>query len=329
MISRGHVFVYKHIPRLFGISYRYLDHHPTKPGSSSIFYEVVKNGAENLHDFLLETGYDVIISTHIFASMILTEIRKKYPVSFKTYFIATDYTCSPGVDELDADAYFIPHKSLISEFTANGLPEEKLIPSGIPVRHVFYEHTDAQAAREKLGLPSDKRVVLMMCGSMGCGPLRELAFSLSRNIPQDVMLVVICGNNRRLYKKLKQFHHLPNVEVIGFTDKVSLYMDVASVVLTKPGGLSSTEAATKGVPMVLIDAVPGCESKNMNFFLQNKFAVTADTVEELADTVNTLLREERDVLNREALHESFSSYAAENIGAYILSEVSELNGRLS
>lgn len=329
-ISWGHVFIYRRIPRLFGASYKFIENHPPKPGTSSVIYDIVRKDAESLHDFLRETGYDIIVSTHIFASMILTEVRKKYLTNFKTYFIATDYTCSPGVDEIDAEAFFIPHKALISEFTGNGLPENKIVSSGIPVRRSFYEHVDAASAKRELDLPTDKRVILMMCGSMGCGPLRELAFTLAEGIPRDSVLVVICGNNEKLYEKFKKFCDVPNVHIVGFTRKVHLYMDAASVILTKPGGLSSTEAATKGLPMVLIDAVPGCESKNMEFFVQNGFAVTDETIEGLTAKVNLLLDDEEKAKKMSlALRESFSEYAAEKIGRYILSEVSELNGRLS
>lgn len=320
-ISWGHVFVYKRVPRLFGMGYKYTENHPPKPGKSSIIYNIVKKGAESLHEFLADAkeDFDIIVSTHIFASMILTEVRRKYFTKFKTYFIATDYTCSPGVDEIDADAMFIPHKALISDFTGNGIPEEKIVPTGIPVKRTFYDKTDADTAKEALGLPKNKRIVLMMCGSMGCGPLRELAFALSQSIPEDTALVVICGNNERLYEKFQKFRGLPNVFVIGFTRKISLYMDAASVILTKPGGLSSTEAATKGLPMVLIDAVPGCESKNMDFFIRNGFAVTDDTVEGLVSKVNELLQDkERAQKMSLALYESFAGYAAEKIGSYIL-----------
>ena len=329
-ISWGHVFIYKRIPRLFGAGYKFIENHPPKPGNSSVIYDIVRKDAESLHDYLMGAGYDIIVSTHIFASMILTEIRKKYLTNFKTYFVATDYTCSPGVDEIDADAFFIPHRSLIPEFTGSGLPEEKLIASGIPVRHSFYEHVDAVSAKRELGLPTDKRVVLMMCGSMGCGPLCELAFSLAGNIPCDTVLVVICGNNEKLYEKFGKFRDIPNVFVVGFTRKISLYMDAASVILTKPGGLSSTEAATKGLPMVLIDAVPGCESKNMEFFIQNGFAVTEETIEGLISQVNLLLTDSAKAEKLSlALRGSFAGYAAEKIGGYVLSEVSERNGRLS
>lgn len=331
-ISWGHVFVYKRAPRLFGAGYKYTENHPPKPGKQSVIYHIVKKGAESLHDFLTGEGadIDVIVSTHIFASMILTEVKRKHPTSVKIYFIATDYTCSPGVDEIDADAIFIPHRALISDFTGNGIPEEKIIVSGIPVRRAFYERTAAAQAKRELGLPAHSRMVLMMCGSMGCGPLRELAFALSQNIPTDTVLVVVCGSNERLYEKFQKLSGLPNVFVIGFTRKISLYMDAASVILTKPGGLSTTEAATKGLPMVFIDAVPGCESKNMDFFVRNGFALTDSTVDGLASKVKELLtdssRAERMSL---ALRESFEGYAAGKIGGYILSEVSNFNGRLS
>ena len=325
-ISWGHQFIYKRAPRLFGAGYKYTERHPPKPGKQSVIYHIVKKGAESFHNFLTDNGadIDIIVSTHIFASMILTEVKRKYPTHMKTYFIATDYTCSPGVDEIDADAMFIPHKALIPDFTGNGIPEEKLVVSGIPVRRAFYERVEPAAAKEALGLPVHSRIVLMMCGSMGCGPLRELAFALSQALPKDAALVVVCGSNERVYEKFQKLSGLPNVWVIGFTRKIHLYMDAASVILTKPGGLSTTEAATKGLPMVFIDAVPGCESKNLDFFIRNGFALTDETVDGLVSKVNALLTDrERAEAMSFALRESFAGYAAGKIGSYILSEVSD------
>ena len=97
--------------------------------------------------------------------------------------------------------------------------------------------------------------------------------ALVEALPKDALLVAICGNNRTLERNLRALIHTPRLQVLGFTDRMSDYMDAADLFITKPGGLSTTEAATKGVPLVLFNAVPGCETRNLEFLLSIGCAV--------------------------------------------------------
>ena len=160
IISKGHVFIYRKMPKLFGISYRFEENHPPKVGDESLIYDLVIRGCDSLYEYLTENTYDAIICTHVFSAMMITELKKRRKCSVKSYFVATDYTCSPGVSQTALDKYFIPHKKLIKEFCENGIPESKLVPSGIPVRMDFYKRTDPKEAKDLLSLPQDRKVVL-------------------------------------------------------------------------------------------------------------------------------------------------------------------------
>lgn len=329
IISKGHVFIYRKMPKLFGVSYRFEENHPPKRGDDSLIYELVIKGCDSLREYLSENKYDAIICTHVFSAMMVTELKKRSKCSVKSYFIATDYTCSPGVNQTALDRYFIPHKKLIPEFMDNGLPESKLIPSGIPVRMDFYKKTDPDKAKDLLSLPRNKKIVLLMCGSMGCGPIKTLAEYLPQQIPSDSLLVVICGNNRRLYKALTKYPLPDNMRVLGFTSRMPLYMDAADLILTKPGGLSSTEAAVKALPMLFIDAVPGCETRNFEFFIKNGFAEMRDSVLGLCDAVCELLENEEKLKKMSKnLKSEFSGCAVQSISEYIIKDIDCAYGRL-
>ena len=159
-----------------------------------------------------------------------------------------------------------------------------------------------------------------MCGSMGCGPIKSLAEELPEYLPPDATLVIICGSNVRLFKMLTKKQLPENCHVIGFTNKMPLYMDAADLILTKPGGLSTTEAAIKALPMLFINAVPGCETRNIEFFLNNGCADMRDTDLELCDAVCDYL-ENPDRLKSisETLSEEFLGNATEYIYEYVLS----------
>lgn len=329
IISKGHVFIYRRMPKLFGVSYRFEENHPPKKGDESFIYDLVIKGCESLYEYLSENSYDAVICTHVFSAMMITELKKRRQYTVKSYFVATDYTCSPGVNQTSLDAYFIPHKKLISEFSENGIPEAKLVPSGIPVRMDFYKKTDPKSAKAALSIPQDKKVVLLMCGSMGCGPIKTLAEYLPQQIPSDSLLVVICGNNRKLYKSLTKYPLPDNMRVVGFTSRMPLYMDAADLILTKPGGLSSTEAAVKALPMLFIDAVPGCETRNYEFFIKNGFADMRDSVLGLCDAVCDLLENGEKLKKMSAaLETEFGSCAVQNISEYIIKDVDLIYGRL-
>lgn len=290
IISKGHIFIYRNLPKLFGVSYRFEENHPPKDGDESLIYELVTNGCNKLYSYLQSEDYDGIICVHVFSAMMVTKLKREGKVNIPFYFIATDYTCSPGVGESDCDLYFIPHSDLKEEFIENGIPAEKIVASGIPIKQNFYTRLEKKEAKRFLNIDEGERVVLLACGSMGCGPIKELTDKLPKVLPSGVRLVVVCGNNKKLYTHINKKGISPNMTVLGFTTQMSLYMDAADIIMTKPGGLSSTEGATKHKPLVFINAVPGCETRNLDFFVDHGFALSGyDTKELISIITNCML----------------------------------------
>lgn len=318
IISKGDILLYKKAPKLFGWGYRFAEKHPSKPGYESFLYTIMKSGTEKLYDYLCENDFQAVLCTHVFAGMMMTEIRKRYLSDIRFYFVATDYASYPGIEEVKADAFFIAHKYLTLDYMAYGIPEHLIIPIGIPIKRAFYKSLTKERAKEVLGLPIDKKVILLMCGSIGCGPIYNLGKKILEKLPEDAVLAVICGSNEKLYKKFQKLN-AENLHVVGFTNKMNIYMDACDLVVTKPGGLSSTESATKLLPMVLMGEAVACEVKNMEFFLKCGFAVTTDTLEGLADeTVALLLDSETMDSMSELLKKSFSVYSAGVIGDHVI-----------
>ena len=322
LISKANTLLYKKTPKLFGASYHYLEDHPSKSGHQSLIYTVMKRGTEKLYEYLSENHFDAVICTHVFAGMMMTELKKRYDVSIRSYFVATDYASYPGIEEVKVDAYFIAHKYLVSDYVRYGVPEEKVIPTGIPIKRAFYKALPREKARGFLGLPSEKKIVLLMGGSLGCGPIYKFGKQLLNNMPEDTKLVVICGSNEKLVKKFEKLSSDENLRVVGFTNKMNIYMDACDIVITKPGGLSSTESSTKLLPMVLMGDAIGCETRNLDFFLDNDFAVSANTLDGLTTEVINLLSDDEKMRNiKELLHESFSVYSAGMIGDHVIADI--------
>jgi processive 1,2-diacylglycerol beta-glucosyltransferase len=258
-VSRLYAGVTIHAPRFFQSLYR-IGECVSSPGGRSPIYFLNTLYAAELRDEILRFRPDVIVCTHIFSAQAVTCLRKRYGIATPAVGIATDYTCIPFWEESALDGYVIPSPKLAEEFAARGVPAEKLVPIGIPVRPVFLTHAPKEEARRLFGLTAP-HIFLVMGGSMGYGEIDRMAEALAAAMP-DSQTVVLCGTNEKLRQRMKP---LRNVIAMRYTDRVGDLMDAADVVLTKPGGLSSTEAIAKRVPTVLTRPIPGCEQRNAEF----------------------------------------------------------------
>ncbi len=290
-ISRGHSFIYCHCPELFQVGYGAAERHPQALGEGSVPYRFFALGAKNLYEYCMVQDFDVIVCTHVFAAMMLTEIRNNWPFSAKCCFVATDYSGYPGVQDTRMDTYFIPDDALTEAYG-----DKPTVTSGIPVYQQFFQITKKQDAKKALGIDPHAQHILVMCGSMGCGPIEDIVDLLSKSISGNCVLSVICGTNRRLYRKLTDLYQSnPRVQIHGFVQNVQKVMSSADVYVTKPGGISTTEAMAQGLPMVLVDAVAGCEDYNMHYFQELGSAVAAKDPKEIAalclDLIGDLARQ--------------------------------------
>ncbi len=314
-VSWGHTFMYKHIPAFFGWGYRYNESHPALLEKGSPMYRVLTSGEKRMYEFLLEGGYDTVICTHVFPAITLTGLMERYPLPVRTALVATDYTCHPGTESTDMEKYFIPCEPLGDTFKECVRFPERVTATGIPVREEFWTCRDKAEAKRALGIGENNRHLLMMCGSMGCGPIVRLLGVIAGELPENMEVTVICGTNERLRKKLsRKYKNNDRIHAVGYTEEVSTYMDSADLYLTKPGGISVTEAAAKNLPMVFIDAVSGCEKYNMEFFTDMGAAVTDTSIPDLAQKcIRLLTTGDRLERMRRALREYNQPNGAERI----------------
>lgn len=285
-ITKGHDFSYRHLPKLYGVGYRYEERHPPV----GLYRQVVK-GAPKLGERIAALRPDAVICVHVFAAMMVTELRRRGELSLPTCFLATDYTCSPGVGQLDADRFFIPHEALREEFIAAGVPSERILSTGIPVRPEFTPPPDRAGLRRRLGMERG-RLLVMTGGSMGCGPIPQIAGLLAPRLGPDDRLLVICGSNRGMYRKLSAvFRRSKKVVVLGYTKDMARLMCAADLLITKAGGLSTAEAVATETPLLYINAVPGCESRNLQFMKSHGYAAAGAHAWDVARQALSLLED--------------------------------------
>ena len=213
------------------------------------------------------------------------------------------------------DTCVIPDAALTELFVKNGVSPDTIAPLGIPVRAELYSCLPVQEAKKAAGLDPSHRHLLMMTGSMGCGPMEELTQLLANSLPTEYDVTVACSSNRQLLRRMeRKFEDRPNIHIRGYIGNVSAMMDSADLFLTKPGGISTTEAMVKGLPMVLVNVVGGCETPNLEFFVSHGGAATADTPEAIAALCKRLLEhDEERLIMRQSLLAMHKTPAAQAI----------------
>ena len=311
-VSKWHTRFYRRYPKLYKAGYMSAENDAESNDRDNPVYRYMARGARRLDRAIQDGGYDAVVCVHVIPAMMMTELRRQREGGPVFCFVATDYTCSPTVGGCTPDVCVIPHEELAEEFVSCGITRETLLAAGIPVRAVFRERGDRAAARSELALPPEGRHIVLMSGSIGCGPMADIAAELEKRMERGDFASVLCGSNRQMLYALRR-RGFRRVEAVGFTNRVHRYMDSADVLVSKPGGISITEAGTRGTPLLLADMVGGCETRNQEFFHARGWAETCQP-EDMADAALALLdRPER----RQALvaqqHRDFDGLAADRV----------------
>ena len=265
-IDHAYISTAQKAPKIFSAAYNAGQVYRQLPFRSPVYF-ANRSMTSIMEEYLSRNHFDIILMPHLFPAEIITAMKHKGIDIPKTIFIATDYACIPFTEETECDAYVIPSAGLAEEYTDRGIPRGKLHPLGIPVHRRFLRKETRGEARARLGLAADKKYILIAGGSMGGGRIRKVIQLLMEEAAgrSDIELIVICGSNRRLYSDLTE-KPLSNMTVLSFTADMDGYMRAADLFVTKPGGLSSTEAAASRIPVIHVAEIPGCETFNARYF---------------------------------------------------------------
>lgn len=250
-------------------------------------YQLNSLNKRKLYDYITKNHYDYVVTTHLFAAQALSAIKKDYPIHFIS--VATDYVCIPFWEETNPDYSVIPSPELEDDFINKGVKKEILLPIGIPVSKFYNPEYNKDECKKKLNLKINKKYVLILSGSMGFGSILEMVKELVKNI-KDVTYLVSCGNNKELLENLNNiYRNNDKVVSIPFTNRLDLYMKSSEIILTKPGGLTTTEVANLRKPFIHTMPIPGCENYNANFFSERKMSLKSETVKDVVKNTKLLL----------------------------------------
>ena len=241
---------------------------------------------------LLLDGFnpDAVACTQAFPCGIMADIKKTFGVSFPLFGILTDYAPHSYWIYDNVDAYIVPSEETGRKLIQSGIARSKIKPFGIPVDPKFYSRGDRNEIAKKYGLDPDIPTALLMGGGQGLGPIKNVVALLDRsNI--NMQAIVIAGTNRKLYSSLTKARETSSkkIVVLAYSESVNELMDISSVIMTKPGGITTAEAMAKNLPIIIVNPLPGQEAMNSDFLLDNGLAVKANGHQEAVGLLEDLL----------------------------------------
>ena len=247
---------------------------------------------KRFEDYLLAEQPDLVLTTHFLPNEIITHLKKRH--RFRTTLVTciTDYYPHAWWRDRGVDLYITPNEDLTPRLVKLGILPAKIKPLGIPIDREFAERHSKTDIRNQLGLQPDRLTLLITSGGFGVGPVKDLLAEVVK-IKFRLQILVICGNNNSLQEELKEFagSKAHDVRIFGFVRNMHELMAASDLMVSKSGGLTSTEAMAKGLPMVVLYPIPGQESSNCDFLLKHEAGVLAQDPPGAACQIEALLGE--------------------------------------
>lgn len=232
---------------------------------------------------------DAVVCTQAFPCGMVADYKKYLGLDLPLFGVLTDHAPHSYWIFDNVDYYIVPSELSRNHFIRNGVSDAKIRVFGIPIDFRFSKNLGREEACKRLGVDSRKRTVLIMGGSQGLGPVENMLDSLEA-VAYDFQIMAVCGINKALYKRLSKRlkRYKKKMLVFGLTENVEELMEASDIIITKPGGLTTSEALAKNLPMIIIHPIPGQEAKNTDFLLQQGVALRAEDGEDVAVLVQEL-----------------------------------------
>ncbi len=313
----GYLFIVRRVPWLWGYLYR----HPPKHGGTLPPW-LLKRALRPLEKLVRDWQPDAILATQITASEAAASLRARGIFHGAAATVVTDFDAHPSWRAAEIDAFFVPDADIRTRLAAIGIPVERIEATGVPIDPVFESSFDVPALKAKHGVRPGVPIVLLMGGSLGLGPM-EGAVAALLAAGKPVELLVVAGRNEPLRQRLERLTPTgeSRLHVYGFVNFVAELMAVSDLFVSKPGGLSMTEAVTMGVPTLAIAPLAGQEVVNARHLAAQGAVECLGPGESLADAVQRLLG---DPAARQRLAATARAYAPRSPARRIASRLIEL-----
>ncbi len=267
---------------------------------------------------------DIVICNHPFIVPEIINTRSTNKFTYSVFVLMTDLDFHEGWVYPGVDRYIVSNNFMHIKLLQKDIPNDKICCYGIPTSYKFVEEKDKTQARKELNL-RDMTTVLLIGGSFGAGKIQKV-FKQIASSKLDIQIVVIAGKDVSLKNDLLKVSNMYDkpIKILGYTNQMSLYMDAVDILITKPGGLTITEAMIKCVPMIIINPIPGQEEENADFLLNKGISVLANN-KNISLVLMDLLKDKERIQD---MKQNSARYAKPNACKDILNLIINYKGEL-
>jgi processive 1,2-diacylglycerol beta-glucosyltransferase len=291
LYSKAYIDLVNNAPEVLGWLYDHLD----DPGTNDpIRLAFDRLNANPFVRYIQRYQPDIAVCTHFLPSGIISSLKGENKVKVLNTVVVTDFDVHAMWLSRHVEQYFVAIEETKVHLRALGVSELLVTISGIPIDPVFAELKDKRAMRRKHSLDQDRFTILVSAGGFGVGPVGHLMEALAR-VSHPVQVIAVCGRNEALKRELAAtVANLPRrsavaFKLLGFTTEMDELVTAADLFVGKPGGLTTSEVLAKGLPMVVINPIPGQEERNSDHLLEQGAAIRCNNLPALAYKIDTLM----------------------------------------
>jgi len=287
VINRIYMEVIKRTPKIWDYLY---DNPSVVKGLENIKKHVHKSNSPKLKKLFDSFKPDLVVCTQAFPCGMVADYKKTYEVNLPLVAVLTDYIPHSYWVYDQVDYYITPSEDVSARLEKKGVDPAKIKAYGIPFDHKFNQKLSKEEIYHKLKLNPNKPIVLIMGGGQGLGPIKTIVKSLEKS-QLDIQELIVAGTNKKLFRSLKRKikYYKKDIRLFGFIQNIHELMYVSKVILSKPGGVTTAEVLSMGLPMVIVKPIPGQEINNTNFLTQKGATIKVDEPKEAYKVIDGLL----------------------------------------
>lgn len=297
LYSESYLALVNKAPELWGYLYSKAEAKPySKKGLLQIFDDM---NYKSYLKFLKEEQPDAILCTHFLPFISLSTRMRRAGVTAPVFAVTTDFDAHQYWVDPVVDRYYVYSEESAWQLRAKGVLADKIRVKGIPILSQFTKREAAAEVRLHLGLPNGRLTILMVWGGFGVGKAEEMVqevLAMLQIFPeQSFTLITVCGKNEKLLQRLSAGSPPANVSmrILGYVDNLHELMNAADLLVSKAGGLTSAEAMALGVPMLVVDPIPGQESRNAEMIVEQRAGWKALDIANIGYKIKRIIEEPR------------------------------------
>lgn len=287
IINRTYLSVVKRTPEIWDYLY---DNPKVLKNTQKLREMIHRFNSGKLKTLLDEFVPDVVVCTQAFPCGMIADYKKTYNLNIPLVGVLTDYAPHSYWIYDNVDRYVVPSEDTGKKLIDDGIDPARVAQFGIPMDPKFRESVDKEQVFKRLALDKDIPAILIMGGTQGLGPIKELVRLLDKSY-LNLQMIVAAGTNKRLHRWLagRVKAYRKKILVFPYADNIDEFMQISTVIITKPGGITTAEALSKGIPMVIVNPLPGQEAMNTKFLLKEGVALKALSPEDAVTLLEELL----------------------------------------